>query len=63
MIESSDNKILIPRYKHWEITAWYGTRSDKFGGLTPREYLRGRSWEERYRIGIEMLVEKGVLKQ
>ncbi|UUP16185.1 hypothetical protein [Nitratireductor thuwali] len=63
MIESADNKILIPRYKHWEITAWYGTRSDKFGGLTPREYLRGRSWEERYRIGIEMLVEKGVLKQ
>lgn len=62
MIDSADNVVRIPTLKHWEITAWYQTRSDQFGGLSPREYLRGKSWEERRRVGLEALVRHGVLK-
>jgi hypothetical protein len=30
--------------------------------MTPRDYLRGRSWEEQYEVGIDALREFGVLK-
>jgi len=36
--------------------------TDKFGGLSPREYLRGKSWTERRRVGLDALTEFGVLK-
>jgi len=61
-IESDVNKVLIPRYLHWEITAWYSKKDEEFGGLSPREYLRGKSWEERERIGLMALQRFGVLK-
>lgn len=62
-IESRENRVLIPRFRHWEITGWYAARREDFGGLSPREYLRGKSWEERMRVGLRALAEHGVLEQ
>ncbi|MEN9708886.1 MAG: hypothetical protein RIQ68_1294 [Pseudomonadota bacterium] len=62
LIDSPQNLVKIPTLKHREITSWYGTRNTDFGGQTPREYLSQKSWDERYRIGIEQLIERGVLR-
>ncbi len=32
------------------------------GGLPPREYLRGKGWDERVQVGIDALVKYEVLK-
>lgn len=60
-IQSRENKVRIPRFKHWEINRWYGKPQDAFGGKSPRDYLRGRSWEERYAVGLQALKLHGVL--
>ncbi len=62
LIEGRDNVVRIPVLKHWEITGWYMTRNDAFGGLSPREYIRGKDWSERVRVGQEALRKFGVLK-
>ena len=61
-IDGADNLVRVPTLKHWQITGWYGTKAKEFGGLTPREYLRGKDWVERTKIGHRALVEHGVLK-
>lgn len=61
-IDSPDNLVLIPTLKHREITTWYQTKNDAYGGLRPRDYLRGKSWEERRRVGLHALREVWVLK-
>jgi hypothetical protein len=61
MINSRENLVRIPRFKHWEITAWYMTKNRAFGELPPREYLRGKDWNERGRIGLDALIQHGVL--
>jgi hypothetical protein len=60
MIEAPDNLALVPRIRHRQINGWYTRENEKFGGLSPREYLRGRAWEERLSIGIEALKLHGV---
>lgn len=62
MIDGPENVVSIPRLKHWELNGWMETKSDAFGGFSPREYLRGRSWNERYEVGLRGLREVGVLK-
>jgi hypothetical protein len=62
-IDGPGNLVLVPRMKHWEINGWYSTRNEDFGGLTPRDYLRGKSWDERQRIGLDALEKFGVLKR
>jgi hypothetical protein len=57
-----DNMARIPTLKHYEISGWYGTPNEEFGGLTPRDYLRDKDADERRRVGIKALVEAGVLK-
>lgn len=61
-IEGADNVVSVPKYKHHEITGWYNTKSSNFGGLTPREYLRGKSWDEQVRVGLFAMRKFGVLK-
>ena len=51
-----------PTLKHWQITAWFMRRNPRYGGLSPRAYLRGKSWAERMKVGTETLIEFGVLK-
>ncbi|MGZ8390231.1 MAG: hypothetical protein ACXWVL_06520 [Rhodoplanes sp.] len=61
MIDAPENLVRIPTLKHWEITGWYMTSNEDYGGLSPRAYLRGKSWEERRRVGIDALIQHKVL--
>lgn len=62
IIDRADNLVLIPRYKHWQINSWYQTKKENLGGLTPRQYLQNKSWDERRYIGLQALRDVGVLK-
>jgi hypothetical protein len=61
-LQSRDNLARIPYWKHVEISSWYSTKAERFGGMTPREYLRGKTWDEHYKTGLEVLRQFGVLK-
>lgn len=61
-LESDTNKVRIPYYAHRRISDYYQTPDEELGGLTPRKYLRGRSWEEQYEFGLKTLRRFGVLK-
>jgi hypothetical protein len=62
LIDAPENLVLIPTLIHWEISGWFSTKSEEFGGVSPRDYLRGKSWDERVRIGMRALVLYGVLQ-
>jgi hypothetical protein len=62
MTNGPDNLVRVPRYKHWEITSWYMTKNRAFGNVPPREYLRGKGWDARIRVGLMALRRHGVLK-
>jgi hypothetical protein len=62
LLETRENLVLIPYWKHVEISSWYSTKNKSYGGLRPRDYLRGKSWEEQYIFGIQKLRDFGVLK-
>ena len=62
MINGRDNLVQIPRFQHWRINSWYEFANDDYGGLTPRQYLKGKSWDERRRVGLEALTFHGVLR-
>jgi len=62
MLDGPDNVVSIPRYKHHEITGWYTAKNPNFGGLSPRDYLRGRDWSEHVRVGQQALRQFEVLK-
>jgi hypothetical protein len=62
MIDGPENRVLIPRYKHWEINGWYGRPNKDFGGQSPREYLRSKDWDERTRVGLDALIQHKVMK-
>jgi hypothetical protein len=62
VIDAPENLVRIPRYKHWEINAWYETKNEEFGWRTPRVYLQDKDWSERARVGLSVLTKYGVLK-
>jgi hypothetical protein len=62
VINGPENLVRIPRFKHWEINGWYGRPNKDYGGRSPREYLRGRDWNERVRVGLHALIQHEVLK-
>ena len=62
LIDSPENLVRIPTLKHWQITGWYMTPNEDYGGMSPRSYLRGKDWSERVRVGHDALVDHGVLK-
>jgi hypothetical protein len=61
-INSPDNEVAIPTLKHWELNAWYATQNEDYDGLSPLEYLKGKSWEERWDVGLVGLRYIGVLE-
>ena len=63
LIDGPDNLVRIPTLKHWELNRWYETPNESTGGITPREYLKDKDWEERRKIGLEGLQEIGVLNK
>jgi hypothetical protein len=67
LIDAPFNRVKSSTLKQWEINSWLGTRTSEFKDsngkdMSPREYLKGKSWEERYRFGIGVLIRFGVLK-
>jgi hypothetical protein len=62
LINAPENLVRIPRWKHWLINAWYQIPNKDFGLLTPREYLQGKSWDERTRVGLMAMRDVGVLR-
>jgi hypothetical protein len=63
MIDAPGNIVSVPVYRHREISAWYQTKNKNYGYLSPRDYLRGKDWSERQRIGMDALRRAGVLKR
>lgn len=61
-IDSTSNLARIPILKHIEISRWYSTRNNDFGGLRPRDYLRDKSWDEQMKVGLDIMRKNGVLK-
>jgi hypothetical protein len=61
IIDASDNLVRIPTLKHWQITGWYMTPNEDYGGRSPREYLRGQNWDEKMLVGRMALIKFGVL--
>jgi hypothetical protein len=61
-IDSSENTVRIPVVKHLDINGYYSRASEQYDGLSPRDYLRGKSWDEQTRAGLKILRENGVLK-
>lgn len=65
-LESRDNLVRIPEMKHRQITSWYNSVNPDYtiGGkeVSPREYFKGKSWDEKYKLGIQKLIDFGVLK-
>lgn len=61
-INSRQNLVRVPYWKHVEISSWYSRPNPRFGDSTPRNYLRGKSWEEQYRAGLQVLRDEGVLQ-
>ncbi|WP_394889383.1 hypothetical protein ACG873_29545 [Mesorhizobium sp. AaZ16] len=61
-IQGWRNLVRIPTYRHWQITGWYATKNPRYGWMSPRDYLRGKSWSERHAVGLEALRLFGVLK-
>jgi hypothetical protein len=61
-IDSRENLVQVPYWKHVEISSWYSRRNDAYGGISPRAYLRRKSWDEQYRIGLQKLRDFGILK-
>lgn len=67
LIDAPYNRVEIPTLVHWEINSWLGDRTSEFQDsngkdMSPREYLKGKSWEERYQFGIGVLIRFGVLR-
>jgi hypothetical protein len=61
-VDSRENLVRVPYWKHVEISAWYSKPDKRRGGLSPRDSLRGKSWEDQYKMGIDKLKDFGVLK-
>ena len=62
LIDSPENPVRIPTLKHWEINAWYQTKNEEYGGVTPRQYLHGKDWATRVRVGRSALIAVRVLE-
>ena len=63
MVHAPENLVRVPRLKHWMINGWYPIPNEDYGWMPPRQYSRGKDWEERTRIGRDALVRFGILKE
>jgi len=61
-IQSPENIVRIPYYRHKDVQSYYQTTLEELGGLTPREYLKGKSFEEQFDFGLKALRKLGIVK-
>jgi len=64
VVQDPSNIARIPYYKHKMIQSYYQKPNDNppFNGLSPREYLQGKSFDEQFQIGMDTLRKFGVMK-
>lgn len=62
-IDSPENLVRIPILRHLDINGWFSRPNDEFGGLSPRDYLRDKDWDEQAAVGLRALRKFKVLKQ
>lgn len=66
-INAPENMVSIPTFRHWELNSWYQNKNEDFldaagNPMTPRDYLAGKGYGERRRVGLIGLRAVGVLK-
>jgi hypothetical protein len=61
-MDAPDNLVRISKYQHEQISGIYQRPDPELGRMTPREFLHGKSWEERYQFGLRVLEKVGDLK-
>ena len=54
-INSAGNVMAITREVNQKLNAHYSSKFFWTNGKTVREWLKGRSWEEQFRYGVEAL--------
>lgn len=59
MINAPENLVRISRFRHWNITTYYQTLDANLG-MTPRQHLEGKSWQEKYEFGLKVMEREGV---
>ena len=67
LIGSDENLVSISTLRHWQLNSWYQTKNREFvdeqgDPVTPRDYLVGKGYDERRRVGLIGLRIVGVLK-
>jgi hypothetical protein len=67
LIDSEGNLVSIPTLRHWELNSWYQKKNPEFidsegNSMAPREYLTGRGYDERRRVGLIGMRSVGILK-
>jgi len=63
LIESFENRVLVPRFRHWEITGSYAAHLEDLGRMSPRDLLRGSDWVVREQYGLDALIRFEILKR
>jgi len=62
LIQSEDNIVRIPEYKHIEINAYYQRPSPLTGGIPPRDFYANKPFAEQLVFGKDVLMRFGVMK-
>ena len=55
MIQESGNKVSVPYSLHRKISGHYSSKPNFTNGLRVRDYLAGRSFEEQYLYGLDII--------
>jgi hypothetical protein len=61
-LQGRDNIVSIPYYIHRDISDWYSTPNKDYGGKTPRDFIKGKSFDEQYQFGLEAMRRLGAIK-
>ena len=62
VLQGRDNIVSIPYYLHRDISDFYSRKNPEYDNKTPREWLRGKTFEEQYQVGLKIMRQFGVLK-
>ena len=57
-IESTDNKVIIDKTTHQEISGHYSSIQEDSGGMRVRDWLAGKSFAEQYAYGWKIIAKK-----
>jgi RHS repeat-associated protein len=55
MINAPGNVVAVAREINENLNAFYSSKQPFSGKLTVRDWLKGKSWQEQYRLGLEWL--------